>query len=61
MPTTIREIAKLADVSSGTVSRVLNNDPTLSVTEKNTGTRKKKSPMTWHTIILQAAKRKIRL
>ncbi|MFT8487736.1 MAG: LacI family DNA-binding transcriptional regulator [Oenococcus sicerae] len=41
MPTTIREIAKLADVSSGTVSRVLNNDPTLSVTEKTRARVKK--------------------
>lgn len=30
---TIKDIAKLANVSSATVSRVLNNDPTLSVAE----------------------------
>ena len=30
----IRDIAREAEVSPGTVSRVLNNDPTLSVAEK---------------------------
>ncbi|MFT9266386.1 LacI family DNA-binding transcriptional regulator [Oenococcus sp.] len=33
MTVTIKEIAKLAAVSPGTVSRILNSDPTLSVTE----------------------------
>ena len=35
---TIREIARLANVSAGAVSRILNNDPTLSV---SSATRKK--------------------
>ncbi len=35
---TIRDVAKKADVSTATVSRILNNDPTLSVTDS---TRKK--------------------
>ena len=30
----IRDIAHIAEVSPGTVSRVLNNDPTISVSKK---------------------------